>query len=502
MLVPIKAEPGLRNDLYKLATDFPYFVQTVEELVPGQTCPQLHVQMAEALVAGHDFVSLSGFRAAAKSYIVMLYCSWRIWLDPSIEIIGAAGESKRAKQFSIGVATTLHETPWLKHLSPMKKNMLLGESWYAKDCERSEFPTFSQKNATSNFRGPRAALVILDDALSSTFKYAMGYRDLLSENLQDIPRMLHPQGQAFRIADLEVPQYAKTRCIALYTPTQPAPGNFYGKSTTEKDCFWNRFTEYKFPAVLDADYDAEGELIGGKTAWDKFPMSHWLSEYSLNPYGFRLEFMVDDTAMPDDKSLIYPSKLKTETATPAALVCLVDPAGGGGDEYAYAVGGLVRGDAGSRLHIKEVGGYRNMLPDEIVIKLLDRLDDLGCKRIIVEDNYPGSATIRNAAIERKQSIVIETFKTTIANGSKEDRLKMRLPSYLHGSSVSFAPAVLQDGETIGQMALLRSTRGLPKRRDRLDTICMICDHYQDHIRTRAVDANGKRPKRKVAKWKG
>lgn len=65
------------------------------------------------------------------------------------------------------------------------------------------------------------------------------------------------------------------------------------------------------------------------------------------------------------------------------------------------------------------------------------------------------------------------FNTTIANGSKEDRLKMRLPNYLRGSNVTFAPSVLQDGETIGQMALLRSTRGLPKRRGRLDCIEMI-----------------------------
>lgn len=460
-----------RGHLLKLATSFPYFVESAGAYL-GFDVPDLHVDMAEAFASGYEYVGISAFRNSAKSYLAELYAGWRLFLNPSLWILVVSGESSRAEQFSSSVGGLLSQVPWLQHLAPSKPS----KSFNVRGIAHGEWPSLTSRTSRGNLRGPRADLVILDDPIGTRDKDSPAVREKVNSSLHEIPLILNPAGRQFLKAGVEVPDYAKTRCLCLFTPTDTQPNDFYQKSESS---FFDRFKVYRFPAILDAEYDENGLVTTGTSAWpERWPIEALIEEQNRNPFVFKVERQVDNTPQEDERSLIRFGKIPQREATPKSLVCFVDPSGGS-DEYAYSIGGLDRGKEDSSIHIKRVGGWRGLPPDEAGRELLDVLHEEGVTRLYVEENFPVSSGLRRMATERKQALAVETFKSS---KRKESRLKERLPTILNSGAVSFDPAILSDDETVRQLRGLRATPGLPPQDDRLDAIEFLVSHFEPHAR--------------------
>ena len=275
------------QQLYDLASSFPEFVRQTGEY-HGLDVPDIHLDIARALETGHDFVGITGFRGAGKSYVTELYACWRYFLQPQLQVIAACGEALRSRQFSVSVATFLHETPWLRHLAPGVDLSRVGEKWNLSGIKVGDWPSLTSRTTRGNFRGPRAHLIILDDPIPSQYKDALGFRATLHESLQDVPRILHPVERYWKALGLKAPAWARTRCVGLWTPTGPAPSNWYGKSS-EKDNIWNRFSENAQRGVPAE----QGWRLGGYSY-------RWLLE------GNNLLLFGDPTVLPVFVNLRYP----------------------------------------------------------------------------------------------------------------------------------------------------------------------------------------------------
>ena len=160
------------QQLYDLASSFPEFVRQTGEY-HGLDVPDIHLDIARALETGHDFVGITGFRGAGKSYVTELYACWRYFLQPQLQVIAACGEALRSRQFSVSVATFLHETPWLRHLAPGVDLSRVGEKWNLSGIKVGDWPSLTSRTTRGNFRGPRAHLIILDDPIPSQYKDAL-----------------------------------------------------------------------------------------------------------------------------------------------------------------------------------------------------------------------------------------------------------------------------------------------------------------------------------------
>lgn len=469
------------STILDLALSFPKFVQASGEYM-GFDVPELHLRMADAFVTGDDFIGISAFRNSAKSYVSTLYAAWRLMLEPRLWILVVSGETKRAEQFSSSVAAHLSQLPWLNHLAPKTGS----KSFNVSGISPGEWPSLTSRTSRGNLRGPRADLIILDDPISTRDKHSPAVREKIATSMREVPLILNPAGRFYKMQGYEVPAYARTRAVALFTPTDRQPSDFYQKG---EGSFWNSFEVSRFPAVVDPVFDDDGLLEGGTSAWpERWPIDELIAEQRANPFTFSVERQVDNSPIEDERSLIRFGKIPQVEAKPSSLVCVVDPSGGA-DEYAYAIGGLVRTDSGTTLHISRVGGWRNMTPDEAGRELLDVLHEEKVVRVIIEENFPVASGIRRQASERKQSLAIETFKTS---GRKETRLKEKLPTVLNGGAVSFDPKVLSDPRTVEQLRGLRSTPGLPPEDDRLDAIEFLVSRYENQLRHR----DPTKPKRK------
>eukprot|EP00913_Durusdinium_trenchii_P006167 g5779.t1 len=211
----------------------------------------------------------------------------------------------------------------------------------------------------------------------------------VNSSLHEIPLILNPAGRQFRAKGLDVPDYAKTRCLALYTPTDSQPNDFYQYS---EESFFNRFKVHRFPAIISPEFDANGFVTSGQSAWpERWPFEVLKDEQNRNPFVFRIERQVDNSPVQDERSLIRFEKIPQSDAKAPNLVCFVDPSGGS-DEYAYAIGAMLRNADGTSIHVQRVGGWRNLTPDEAGVELLDVLHNEGVQRLYVEENFPAAAT--------------------------------------------------------------------------------------------------------------
>ena len=471
--------------LVDLALSFPLFVEAVGVRL-GFDVPDLHVEMAKGFVSGEDYLGLQAFRNSAKSYLAELYVCWRIWLEPRLWVLVVSGEASRAEQFSSAVAGHLQQIPWLKHLAPSNAS----KSFTLQGVPKGEWPTLTSRTSRGNLRGPRADLVILDDPIGTRDKESQAVRAKVNNALHEIPHILNPAGRFFKQQGLSVPTYAQTRCLALFTPTDRQPNDFYQQSN-ETENFWNRFEVHRYPAVIDPVYSENGLLESGVSAWpERWPIDELISEQRSNPFVFEVERQVDNSVKEDDRSLVRFSKIPQRELPATELAAFVDPSMGG-DEYAYCLAGLARTDEGTRIYVDEVGGWRGLTTDEAAIELLEVMRTRKIARLYAEDNLPVTGSIRKLAKEREIPLAIEGFKS---RGKKETRLKQGLAPVLNAGSVIMNPKVLSDDETVRQLRGLRSTPGLPANDDRLDVLEFACSRYEESVRYRDK-TKPKRPNR-------
>jgi hypothetical protein len=200
------------------------------------------------------------------------------------------------------------------------------------------------------------------------------------------------------------------------------------------------------------------------------------------------------------------------------IVMCVDPASDGGDELAFAVGGVV----GPYLHVLAWGGFRGGFADANLEKLVDVVKEFSVKRVVVEKNMGAGAVTRliqnyfNGLDERGKKRV-EGVGITDANatGQKERRIidtirpiLQRHRLVLHKRALDMDIELLQQYPMdrrlqysgLFQLQNITTDRGSLAKDDRVDVLEQLCRSLVDHLAVDEDKAKRHREKEEARKF--
>ncbi len=460
--------PKMKHDI-RLRIDFEYFLEQVNKEL-GFVLPDLHRRMSKKFSTNQLNIGICAFRNSAKSFISQAFCCWRIFNNPAIWILIVSGETIRAQNFSAAVQTMLATVSFLSHLKTT-----LGSTTWSVVGSKGEWPTMSATSVGSGLRGRRADLIILDDPISSRHIESQPVQNKTNLTLFEIPLILNPPGRAYEDKS-NIPAFEFTQTVCLFTPTAPQPFDAYQQSDSS---FFNRFSMYFFPAVLDDKYDDSGFLIGGTSAWpERWPIDVLIQEQNVLPHKFQVERQVNNAPLDDSKSLIRIDKIRQEIINVPAgkYEAYTDPSGGG-DPWAWSIGCQVMKPDGLYTYVRRLGDVTST-PDVAICTMLDEMLDLGVTVLNVENNYPLASSVKTEAQRRNQNLLILEFKTS---KNKKKKLTNDLPIMMNSGRVIFHPEVLSSQKVVMQLRGLRAGQELPVNDDMIECLFWLLEKYETHI---------------------
>lgn len=434
-----------RSRLYK-ATEvrelYPEFVDFAHDAMEflGFKLTWMQADIAMFMQYGPAQQMVSAQRGEAKSTIACLYGIWSLVQDPACRVLLISGAEDKAKENGILMKRLIMQWSLLDYLRPEKyegdrtSDLEFDVHWSLKGVEKSA--SVNCMGLTGSLQGYRADVLIPDDIETTKNGLTATGREhiaLLSREFSSI--CTHG-----RIMYLGTPQTRESIYNALprrgYT-VRIWPGRF---PTLEEQ---ERYGEYLAPSILDrlailgdkvrSGYGLDGTR-GAPTDLERYTEEDLCKkELDQGPEGFQLQYMLDTSlsdemrqqlkladllfldcernAVPERLSWANDKRFRMDLRpefpverahlhTPAFMsdcyttiqniTMTVDPASDGGDELAYAVGGVI----GPYIHLLSVGGYKGGFAEDNLEKLCAVVKHYGVKVVLVERNMGAGAVTR------------------------------------------------------------------------------------------------------------
>lgn len=505
----------------------------------GFTMTWMQCDIAAFMQHGPQYLMVQAQRGEAKSTIACLYGVWCLTQNPAARILLVSGSQDKAEENGKLMHGLITNWPMLQYLAPDKyagdrtSIVSFDVHWSLKGVDKSASVTCL--GITSSLQGYRADVLIPDDiettknGLSATQR---GQLEHLSKEFSSICA-----DPASRILYLGTPQTKDS--IYNNLPNRGFavriwPGRFPTEAQEEK------YGEHLAPsirermAVLGPRCRVGGGLdgsMGWPTDPERFNEEALVKkELDQGPEGFALQFMLNTELsdaqrqqlklrdlivadldyhnvpeqmfwaadpklrvslpmdFPVDKAEMYYAANSAQAFTKlSAITMFVDPAGNGGDELAFAVGGVV----GPYIHLIAWGGFKGGFADENLEKLAGIVRQFDVKNVLVEKNMGAGAVtllIQNHFINiaKLKGVGIEE---AYATGQKERRIidtlrpiTQRHRLIVHRTALEMDTELLKQYPSdkrrhrsgFYQMQHITTDRGSLEKDDRLDALEGLC----------------------------
>lgn len=438
----------------------------------GFTMTWMQLDIADYMQDGSNRDMVAAQRGEAKSTIACLYAIWCLIQMPSSRVMLISGSGDKAEENGQLITKMIMHWDLLSYLRPEAKYgdrtsvTSFDVNWALKGVEKSA--SINCMGITAALQGYRADLLIPDDIETTKNGLTATERAKLVRQSQEFTSIC-THG---KILYLGTPQSresiynglpARGFCMRIW------PGRF--PSLDEQE----RYGEYLAPSIAERCQTLEGQGLmcrtgkglDGTRGWSADPQRYdeqTLIEKELDqgPEGFQLQYMLD-TSLADEirmqlklKDLIVgefthervPEQiawaaderfklrfeahkfaiLKPDLYLPASMdggwqplqqmTMFVDPAGNGGDELSYAVGGVL----GPYIHVVSIGGWKGGFAEDNLEKCVCLAEELGVKIIYVEKNM-GAGAVGQLFRNWMNKIDEKTGKKRCTGIGVEDRQK-------------------------------------------------------------------------------
>lgn len=474
-------------------------------------------------------VVIEAFRGVGKSYILVAYVCWRLYLDPQIKIMVVSAGKERADAFSIFVKRLIEDIPILQHLkADSSRNQR--DSNVAFDvgpATPSGSPSVKSVGITGQLTGSRADLIIGDDIEIPSNSATPELRAKLAELVKEFSAVIKPDG---KIVYLGTPQTelslynqleARGYQLRIWTARYPEPHNLKGYGSRLAPFILDRLDLFDALTPVDPkrfnDQDLlERELEYGRSGFalqfmldttlsdnNKFPLKindlvimglqpdkaplnvHW----SNNPV-MRLNTL-PNVAMAG-QAFYSPEPVNTSYQAYDASVMVIDPSGRGADETGYAVAKMCCGN----VYVPALGGLQGGYSDETLKALCGIAKNHKVNKIIIESNF-GDGMFTQLLKPHLTRIYPCTVEEVRHNTQKEQRIIAALEPVMNQHRLIIDPSVIQmDYDTamaqytpdvapqymvIYQLARLTKDRGALKHDDRLDALAMAVQFFANML---------------------
>jgi len=510
----------------------------------------MQYDIAEWMQHGPDLQMTEAQRGEAKSTIACIYGIWALIQNPQCRVLLVSGSQDKADENGMLMHGLIGRWDRLTYLKPDK---------YAGDrvstCEFDVHHSLKgiDKSAsvncigiTASLQGLRADVLIPDDiettknGLTATQR---GQLEVLSREFTSIC----DHGRVMYLGTPQTKDSIYNRLPQRGFQVRIWPGRFPNKEQEQA------YGVHLAPSILErmaklGDRCRSGGGLDGSKGWPTDP--HRFDESALcakemdqGPEGFELQFMLN-TALMDamrqqlklkdlivgdfahdsvpevltwaaDPRLLVPAPaglevLKPELyragsmaehyTKPKSITMCVDPASDGGDEMAFAIGGVV----GPFMHVLGWGGYRGGFADTNLEKLVQLVRRFEVTNVVVEKNMGAGAVTRliqnyfNGQDEETGKRRVTGVAVTDANasGQKERRIidsirpvLQRHRLVLHKSALDMDAELIREYPAdrrvqysgLYQMHNITTDRGSLTKDDRIDALEQLVRQLVDFL---------------------
>lgn len=426
-------------------------------------------EIASFLQHGPDRLVIQAFRGVGKSWITAAFVVWKLWNDPTLDILVVSASKDKAAQFTTFCLSLIRTVPVLKPLIPRDDQRQSTLNFDVNGAPSKQQPSMVARGITSAITGSRADIIVADDIENPNNSDTQTKRDNLAERVKEFSAILKPGGS---IAYLGTPQSEQSvynllpeRGFLFRIWPARVPSDEVRKAY--KLLVPSEITEDGAVSSNDS-YDALAPRIqtmtpvGSPTDPARFPERELVKrELDYGRTGFALQFMLDTSLSDREK---YPLKLrdlvydtlpmdtgpdrvvwtsdphyqwrdlpnvglrgdimcrpKPQTDPPPqyraweGVVMAIDPSGARGkDETAYAVGSGI----GPLVFLRDAGGFGGGSSgyDEKVLNNLARIAKKYSVEIIkIEENFGQgmfAKLLQPVLIEHKVEATIEEIRSS------------------------------------------------------------------------------------------
>lgn len=256
--------------------------------------------IADYLQFGPRRKIITAFRGIGKSWITSAYVIWRLYNDPTLNMLVVSASKDRADAFTTFTKRLIHEIPMLQHMIPADHQR---DSMIAFDiggAPASHAPSVRSVGIMGQMTGGRADEIIADDVEVPNNSDTVTMRMKLSERVKEFDAILKPGG---KITYLGTPQcedslYNILRSRGYEKRIWPAE--------VPSDEYLAEYSDQISPWVLE---QVEGRNLPAgdplePTRFHKMELAERRASYGNS--GYALQFMLDTSLSDANK---YPLKL-------------------------------------------------------------------------------------------------------------------------------------------------------------------------------------------------
>ena len=407
-------------------------------------------------------------RGEAKSTLAALYAVWCLIQDQSTRVLVVSGGEKQASDVAILIIRIIEQWHLLCWLRPdSTRGDRTSFENYDVHCDLKPLDksaSVSCVGITANLQGKRADILIPDDIETSKNSLTQPMRDQLLLLSKDFAA-INTHGETLYLGTPQTKDSIYKTLKSRGFHIRIWPGRYPNADELQ------RYTPGSLaPSILEA-LEADptlgtGHGIDGTRGAPSDPERYnedalLEKELDFGPEGFSLQFMLDTTltdalrtrirlsdfivgdytgegapeqlwwaAEPRCRIQELPSNVSEYTLYRAASssdqympyqhkVIIVDPAGNGGDEVAFAVLGATN----SYIHLMTVGGLRGGMTEANMDTLFEIAEEFGVKDFKIEANMGhGVVSALMVGHAEKRKLIGFGFEDFYAKGQKEKRI--------------------------------------------------------------------------------
>lgn len=437
---PRQMPEHLRKDFAMMVaatfSDFREFAELGMKFL-GFSLTDIQADIAEYMQHGPRLSMVQAQRGEAKSTLAALFAVWSLVQDNNHRVLVVSAGEKMANQMSVLIVRLLEHWGILCYLRP---DASAGdrESYESYDVHYSlrrerKSASVASLGITANLPGNRADLLIPDDIESPTNSYTQPMRDKLvalskeftsictdgrilylgtPQNKDSIYKTLPQRGFEVRIWPGRYPNKDEMERYALGTlapiitsalDKDASLGYGYGLDGTRgRSTDLVRYSEEKLiekeldkgPEDFNLQYMLDTSLSDAlRTKLKLVDLMFFGGDSNRAPeyltYGASVQTRVQyDVECLRGVPLYSPGNVSLQYVPYTRKIMVIDPAGKGGDEVAYCVGGACQ----SYVHIFSVGGLRGGMSTDNMEELVRVMDTYGVKELQIESNM-GAGTV-------------------------------------------------------------------------------------------------------------
>lgn len=367
---------------------------------------------------------LSGFRGVGKSTIAAMGCLWWLHRDPTEKILILSASMSRARSMSVWMQFVTRRIEWLNHLAPhdVKEWRSSVEEWDVGCCHTIEqSPSVRPAGMNGQIVGSRASKILADDIETVQTALTATQRERLSENVNEFESIIKPieeqmvlllgtphnstdsiyfkmardRGYQMLMWPARVPESLKPYGDKLAPLIHKRMPHQVGQVTDTR--FSDDELQQRQSGMSPGNWRMQYMLDCTLSDANRFPLR--LGDLVVMPLGQYLPEVVHydrdrDSRITDlqciglahDPWYYRPASFDgSKKASDTPTVMVIDPSGGGTDEFAWCV----MSAWGGNYYLRDLGGEKGGVSPELWIDLAARCARFNVKQVVFESNFGG-----------------------------------------------------------------------------------------------------------------